>query len=68
MTVNSDDPAYFGGYVADNFAAAERALGLTREQIVLLAQNSIRASFLAAEGKAALLERIDAYVQVNRAG
>lgn len=44
-TINSDDPAYFGGYVADNYAAAQRALGLTRDDLVRLATNSLRASF-----------------------
>ncbi|TVQ12220.1 MAG: adenosine deaminase [Leptolyngbya sp. DLM2.Bin27] len=46
VTVNSDDPAYFGGYLAENFAAVESALGLTPEQLVQLAQNSFKASFL----------------------
>jgi adenine deaminase len=45
-TVNSDDPAYFGGYVCDNFVAMVENAGLTREQVVTLAQNSFRASFL----------------------
>ncbi|MFQ4135364.1 adenosine deaminase [Nodosilinea sp. PGN35] len=46
VTVNSDDPAYFGGYLAENFAAVESALGLTPEQLVQLAKNSFKASFL----------------------
>ena len=45
-TVNSDDPAYFGGYLHDNVAAVTRALGLTAGQRRLLAENSFRASFL----------------------
>jgi adenosine deaminase len=45
-TVNSDDPAYFGGYLHDNVAAVTRGLGLTAEQRRLLAENSFRASFL----------------------
>jgi adenosine deaminase len=45
-TVNSDDPAYFGGYVHDNVAAVTRALGLTAEARRRLAENSFRASFL----------------------
>ena len=44
-TINSDDPAYFGGYVADNYAAVQRALGLTDSDLAQLAQNSLRASF-----------------------
>jgi adenosine deaminase len=46
VTVNSDDPAYFGGYVADNLAAAAIALDLAPGEIVQLARNSILASFL----------------------
>ncbi|MGF1519256.1 MAG: adenosine deaminase [Nodosilinea sp.] len=46
VTVNSDDPAYFGGYMAENFDAVESALGLTPEQLVQLAKNSFKASFL----------------------
>jgi adenosine deaminase len=49
VTVNSDDPAYFGGYVAENYRATSAALGLTRAELVQLAENSIAASFLPAE-------------------
>ena len=44
--MNSDDPAYFGGYLHDNLAAVTRALGLDAEQRRRLAENSFRASFL----------------------
>jgi adenosine deaminase len=46
VTVNSDDPAYFGGYVHDNVVAVTRALGLTPAERRRLAENSFRASFL----------------------
>lgn len=46
VTVNSDDPAYFGGYVGDNFDGVRDALGLTSEQLRELARNSFEASFL----------------------
>jgi adenosine deaminase len=46
VTVNSDDPAYFGGYVNDNFHAVAGALSLTREEIVALVRNSIEASLM----------------------
>jgi adenosine deaminase len=46
VTVNSDDPAYFGGYLHDNTAAATAALGLTATDRRVLAENSFRASFL----------------------
>jgi adenosine deaminase len=59
VTVNSDDPAYFGGYLLDNYVAVERALGLGRDDLAQLARNSIVASLLADERKAALLEEID---------
>ena len=51
VNVNSDDPAYFGGYVADNLAATAHALGLTSSQVVQLAANSFDASFLPAGDK-----------------
>ena len=44
--MNSDDPAYFGGYLLENYLAVERALGLTRAQLATLARNSIEGSFL----------------------
>ena len=45
VTINSDDPAYFGGYVNENFVAAAEALGLTEEEVETLARNSFEASF-----------------------
>lgn len=45
VTVNSDDPAYFGGYVADNYVAIAEALGLNEEEIAQLAENSLLASW-----------------------
>jgi adenine deaminase len=60
VTVNSDDPAYFGGYVAANYQAVYEGLGLSRAQLVQLASNSIEASFLPAADKAAWLGRIRA--------
>jgi len=58
-TVNSDDPAYFGGYVEDNFSAVQSALKLSREDIVQLAKNSFRASFLPVDDKQRYLAEID---------
>jgi adenine deaminase len=60
VTVNSDDPAYFGGYLVENYLAAAEALQLSRDQIAELARNSIRASFLSASEKRDWLGRIDA--------
>ena len=61
-TVNSDDPAYFGGYMQENYLEAQRALGLDEEQIVQLARNAIDASFLDAAGKRSLHAELDACV------
>jgi adenosine deaminase len=55
VTVNSDDPAYFGGYLDDNLAAVRAEFGLSTDQIATLAANSIEASFLTPEEKALLL-------------
>jgi len=46
VTVNSDDPAYFGGYLLENYLAVQQALGLSKADIASLARNSIEASFL----------------------
>jgi adenosine deaminase len=46
VTVNSDDPAYFGGYVNDNYLQVAEAVGLTPNDVVTLARNSFDASFL----------------------
>jgi len=59
-TVNSDDPAYFGGYMLDNFRAVRDALSLTQDEIVRLARNSITASFADAPRKADWLSKIKA--------
>jgi adenosine deaminase len=59
VTVNSDDPAYFGGYVLDNYVALAEALDLTTDDLVVLAGNSIKASFLPTTAKAALLTELE---------
>jgi adenosine deaminase len=59
--VNSDDPAYFGGYVADNFQATATALDLSRDQLLRLARNSFVASFLPGESKRAYLAELDRF-------
>ncbi|WP_369186765.1 adenosine deaminase [Streptomyces sp. R08] len=62
-TVNSDDPAYFGGYAGDNFDAVRSALGLTEERLRELARNSFVASFLGddEERRAGYLAEVEAY-------
>ncbi len=60
VTVNSDDPAYFGGYINKNFHAVAEALAPSREQIVQLAKNSFSASFLDQRSKNGWIEKINA--------
>ncbi|HET8700319.1 MAG TPA: adenosine deaminase, partial [Nitrococcus sp.] len=60
VCVNSDDPAYFGGYVTENFLAVRKALDLVPAQVVALGHNAIDASFLAADEKAALHRQLEA--------
>jgi adenosine deaminase len=60
VTINSDDPAYFGGYLTENFRAARRALDLGADDVVALARNGVEASFLTPEAKQRLFAEIDA--------
>jgi adenine deaminase len=60
VTVNSDDPAFFGGTVEDNFRAVAQALPLTRADLITLARNSFLGSFLTQAGKAKHLAVLDA--------
>ncbi|RVU07750.1 adenosine deaminase [Novosphingobium umbonatum] len=62
-TINSDDPAYFGGYVAENYRAVAKARGLSRGQIAQLARNSFTGSFLSEAEKAAHISALDSYVK-----
>lgn len=59
VTVNSDDPAYFGGYLADNYLAMKQALGLDDADLVALARNSLRASLLPDARRDELLAELD---------
>jgi adenosine deaminase len=63
VTINSDDPAYFGGYVADNYRAVADAFQFGAAQVVDLARNSIEASFLANAKKARLLDELNRIAQ-----
>jgi adenosine deaminase len=60
-TINSDDPAYFGGYMNDNYRAAAAGRDLGRDDLVTLARNSFLGSFLDEAEKEAHLARLDAY-------
>ena len=59
-TVNSDDPAYFGGYIVDNFTQTFAALGMTSQHAYQLARNSFEASFIDASLRAQYVQRLDA--------
>jgi adenosine deaminase len=60
VTVNSDDPAYFGGYVGDNYRAVAEALELSADELVQLAVNAAKAAFVSARERDALVARIRA--------
>jgi len=63
VTVNSDDPAYFGGYVNDNYRAVEQALALTRVELVAIARNGFLAAMMPDADRRAALVQFDAAVQ-----
>ena len=60
VTINSDDTAYFGGYLGENYAAVADALALSAAELVQLAEHAARAAFLSAPERDALLVRIRA--------
>ena len=62
VTVNSDDPAYFGGYIEENFRALYETLGIDSQDIYKLARNSFRASFLDPAEKKQYLSELDEFV------
>ncbi|MEJ6515837.1 MAG: adenosine deaminase [Pseudomonadales bacterium] len=61
VTVNSDDPPYFGGYLNDNFLAMVGGLGLNQAQAKQLAANSFKASFLDEDKKVQFLDALEAF-------
>ncbi|KAE8151159.1 adenine deaminase [Aspergillus avenaceus] len=63
FSINSDDPAYFGGYILDNYCAVQDAFSLSVGEWRVIAENSVRASWIGEERKTELLRRIDEYVQ-----
>lgn len=64
-TVNSDDPAYFGGYVNENFTAIANALNLTEHDIYSLAKNSFDASFIEQNNKQKFISLLDDFMNNN---
>ena len=65
-TLNSDDPAYFGGYVGHNFTQTFEALGLDAGVGVQLARNSFQAAFLEPSARSRHLDRLEAYLEAFR--
>lgn len=62
-TVNSDNPAYFGGYLNQNLAAAQQAAALTAAELAELARNSFRIAWLAPADRDRYLTAVDAYIE-----
>ena len=65
VTINSDDPAYFGGYINENYIQIAAALNLSKKQITDLAKNSFKASFLSDVEKEKLINQVEDYYQNN---
>ncbi|SKA57716.1 adenosine deaminase [Enterovibrio nigricans] len=63
VTVNSDDPAFFGGYMTDNFLALTHALSPSKHQLVQLTKNAIEASFISDEEARQLNAQLDDFWQ-----
>ncbi len=61
VTVNSDDPAYFGGYMNENFWAITEALDLSKEELYTLSRNAFEASFVSDKRKMEMIAALDAY-------
>ena len=68
ITVGSDDPPMFGTDLNTEYAAVARLLGLDESGLAELAKNAVRASFLDASGKAALLKEIDTHLELHLSG
>lgn len=65
ISIHSDDPAYFGGYVSDNYYAIADKYNLTKDQLVKLARNSFETSWISAEQKAIYIEELEKYAKEN---
>ncbi len=63
VTINSDDPAYFGGYLNQNFDALHQSLNCTRQQAIKLIENSFKASFLQQTDKEKYLAQLNACIE-----
>ncbi len=61
VTINSDDPSYFGGYMNENYSATQEALGLSADDVLAIARNGFEAAFLPAQAKARHIAALEAY-------
>ncbi len=65
VTVNSDDPAYFGGYMDENFIAIQEGLHLSREDLYQLSKNAFEASFLTPDEKQKRIDELDTFMKAH---
>jgi adenine deaminase len=65
VTINSDDPAYFGGYLNDNYLAVQKALNLNKNEIYVLAKNSFESSFISKSMKKKFVKKLDEFMVKN---
>ncbi|MGC8661958.1 MAG: adenosine deaminase, partial [Nitrososphaeria archaeon] len=59
VSINSDDPAYFGGYINENYTAVKNSFNMSKSELIKLAKSSITSSFMSSYMKQKLLEKID---------
>jgi adenosine deaminase len=65
VSINSDDPAYFGGYVGDNYTQTASALGLTQSQVADIARNSLESTFLPAQEVSDLVASLESHIAAH---
>lgn len=65
VTINSDDPAYFGGYMTENFLATQAGLDLSKEDLYRISRNAIEASFISENRKQQLRDGLDKFFETN---
>lgn len=66
VTINSDDPSYFGGYMSDNFLAVAASHALSRDELAMFTRNAIEASFISQQEKARLNAQLSAYMEAGQ--
>ncbi|MEL7001961.1 MAG: adenosine deaminase [Bacteroidota bacterium] len=66
VTINSDDPSYFGGYMNENYLETALAIDLSKDQIAQLTKNAFEASYLDEKSKKQMIDRVDAYLNQHK--